>query len=53
MTIWTTDNPVALEKLKILTLILPIINLSHKTVLKISDIDDTDMLQIKIYTISW
>ena len=35
----TTDNPVALEKLKIRTLILPIINLSHKNVLKIYDIE--------------
>ena len=30
----TTDNPVALEKLKkILALILPFVNLSHKNVL--------------------
>ena len=36
MTVLTTDNPVSLEKLKkkkILTLILPFMNLSHKNVL--------------------
>ena len=39
MTALTTDNPVALEKLKIRTLILPIIDLSHKNVFKICDIE--------------
>ena len=34
MAVITTDNPVALKKLKILTLILPIINVSLKNVLK-------------------
>ena len=35
MTVLTTDNPVSPEKLekKILTLILPFMNLSHKNVL--------------------
>ena len=39
MTVLTTDKPVALEKLKILTLILPIIKLSHKNVRIKNDID--------------
>ena len=34
MQVLRTDNPVALEKLKILTRILPIMNLRHKNVLK-------------------